>query len=55
MMRKSAIADSQKLVRQTEVSVEPVYLSTDEICGHEPSLGEDLGDLGLLVGLEGEW
>jgi hypothetical protein len=36
------------------VSIEPVYLSTDEICGHESSLGEDLGDLGLLVGLEGE-
>jgi hypothetical protein len=53
-IRVCTIADSQELVGKTEMSVEPVYLSTDEICGHESSLGEDLGDLGLLVGLEGE-
>jgi hypothetical protein len=52
--RGSATADSQELVGKTEMSVEPVYLSTDEICGHESSLREDLGDLGLLVGLEGK-
>jgi hypothetical protein len=34
------------------VTVEPIYLSVDKICRHEPSLGEDLGDFGLLVRLK---
>ena len=44
-------ANLQELVRETEVAVEPIYLPVDKFCRHEASLGEDLGDFGLLVRL----
>jgi hypothetical protein len=52
--RASEECDLQELIGKTEMSVEPVYFSGNEVCRHEASLGEDLGDLSLLVGLEGK-
>jgi hypothetical protein len=46
--------NSQELVGETKMSVEPVYFSSNKVGWHETSLGEDLGNLGLLVGLERE-
>ena len=47
-------ANLQELVRETEMSVEPVDFSVDELCWHETSLGQDLCDFSLLRRLERE-
>lgn len=59
-LRKAAVSGdfevgySQVRVVNAETVVEPVDLTADELGRHEAGLGEDLGDLGLLVGLLGE-